>query len=69
MSRRRVVLLSAFALALFSALYSLAAWYDWWPRLPPGVLHNTDLWAGFVGGVTLLALLFFPRGSRSSTSD
>jgi zinc transporter ZupT len=57
MSGRRVVLLSAIALALFSALYSLAAWYDWWPRLPPGALHDSDLWAGFAGGVALLLVL------------
>jgi hypothetical protein len=57
LSGRRVVLLCAVALALFSALYSLAAWYDWWPRLPPGALHDTDLWAGMLGGLLLLYFL------------
>ena len=60
MSGRRLVTLAA-ALALFSALYSLAAWYDWWPRLPPGALHDTDLWAGFAGGVALLLVLLRNR--------
>jgi hypothetical protein len=53
----RTVLLSALALALFSTLFTIAAWYDWWPRLPPGALHDTDLWIGFIGGAALLAIL------------
>ena len=53
----RMVLLCGLAVILFSALFSLAAWYDWWPRLPPGALHDTDLWAGVIGGIALLALL------------
>jgi hypothetical protein len=57
MSERRIVVLSAVALALFSTIYSLAAWYDWWPRLPPGALHDTDLWAGMLGGLLLLYCL------------
>lgn len=57
----RTVLLSALALAAFSGVYSAAAWYDWWPRLPPGALHDTDLWAGFFGGTALLALLLMPE--------
>ena len=61
MSGRRVVVLCAVALALFSALYSLAAWYDWWPRLPPGALHDTDLWAGFAGGAALLLVLLLDK--------
>jgi hypothetical protein len=68
MSGRRVVLVCAVALALFSALYSLAAWYDWWPRLPPGALHDTDLWAGFAGGVALLLVLFLDRVGRNPTA-
>jgi hypothetical protein len=53
----RTVLLCAAAIALFSTLYTLAAFYDWWPRLPPGALHDTDLWAGFAGALALLILL------------
>ena len=53
----RTVFFSALALALFSTLFTIAAWYDRWPRLPPGALHDTDLWAGFAGGVLLLILL------------
>ena len=56
-SPARIVFLSAAALALFSTLFTLAAWYDWWPRLPPGALHDTDLWAGLAAGVALLLLL------------
>ena len=69
MSGRRVVLLCAVAIALFSALYSLAAWYDWWPRLPPGALHDTDLWAGFAGGAALLLVLLLDhsRGMGATT--
>ena len=50
-----------------SAVYSAAAWYDWWPRLPPGALHDTDLWAGFFGGAALLALLVLPKRSDSAS--
>jgi Zn-dependent protease with chaperone function len=52
-----MVILCGLALGLFSALFSLAAWYDWWPRLPPGALHDTDLWAGILGGFFLLYAL------------
>jgi hypothetical protein len=69
MSGRRVVLLCAVALALFSALYSLAAWYDWWPRLPPGALHDTDLWAGFAGGAALLLVLLLEPSPRHGSND
>lgn len=57
----RTVVLCAAAIALFSTLYTLAAFYDWWPRLPPGALHDTDLWAGLAGGVFLLVLLLRDR--------
>jgi len=59
-SPARTVVLCAVVLALFSALYTLAAFYDRWPRLPPGALHDTDLWAGFAGGLALL-ILFLRR--------
>ena len=62
----RMVLLCGLALILFSALFSLAAWYDWWPRLPPGALHDTDLWAGIIGGVALLILLLRRNPSKAS---
>jgi hypothetical protein len=64
----RTVLLSSLILAVFSAVYSAAAWYDWWPRLPPGALHDTDLWAGLLGGAVLLALLILPQRSDSVPS-
>ena len=57
-SPARLALYSLAALALFSAIFTLAAFYDWWPRLPPGSLHDTDLWAGFAGAALLLLLLF-----------
>ena len=60
-SPARTILFCALALALFSTFYTLAAFYDWWPRLPPGALHDTDLWAGFAGGAALLVLLLRPR--------
>ena len=65
----RTVFFSALALALFSTLFTIAAWYDWWPRLPPGALHDTDLWAGFVGGAALLILLLLNRGSRTAQGE
>jgi hypothetical protein len=68
LSGRRIVVICACALALFSALYSLAAWYDWWPRLAPGALHDTDLWAGFAGGGALLAVLLLNRVRGKETS-
>ena len=65
----RIVFFSALALALFSTLFTLAAWYDWWPRLAPGALHDTDLWAGLIAAVALLLLLVWPRKSRISSSE
>jgi hypothetical protein len=62
----RIVVLCGFALILFSTLFSLAAWYDRWPRLPPGALHDTDLWAGLIGGVLLLILLLRRNPGRAS---
>jgi len=69
MSGRRIVVLCAVALALFSTLYSLAAWFDWWPRLPPGALHDTDLWAGLAGAVALLLVLLLDRVRRNGSND
>jgi hypothetical protein len=69
MTGRRVVLLCAVALALFSALFSLAAWYDWWPRLPPGALHDTDLWAGMLGGLLLLYCLARAKDTVPVSAD
>ena len=63
-SPARVALYSLAALALFSAIFTLAAFYDWWPRLPPGSLHDTDLWAGFAGGVFLLVLILRERAPK-----
>ena len=60
-SPARTALFSLAALALFSTVFTLAAFYDFWPRLAPGALHDTDLWAGFAGGVLLLILLFRDR--------
>jgi hypothetical protein len=65
-SPARIVLLCALALALFSTLFTLAAWYDWWPRLPPGALHDTDLWVGLAAGALLLALLLRVNPSKTS---
>lgn len=62
----RMAFLCGFTLILFSAIFSLAAWYDWWPRLPPGALHDTDLWAGLIGGVLLLILLLRRNPGRAS---
>jgi len=65
----RAVLFSGLSLLLFSILFSLAAWYDWWPRLPAGALHDTDLWAGLVGGVALLLLLLRRRPAKGESPD
>jgi hypothetical protein len=61
-----LVILCGLVLALFSTLFSLAAWYDWWPRLPPGALHDTDLWAGLAGGLLLLVLLLRSDPGKAS---
>ncbi len=66
----RLVVLCGLALALFSTVFSLAAWYDWWPRLPPGALHDTDLWAGLLAaGALLFLLLRRSPGKASSPSS
>ena len=65
-SPARLVVLCGIGLALFSTLFSLAAWYDRWPRLPPGFLHDTDLWAGLAAGAALLFLLLRRSLSRES---
>ena len=62
----RIVLLGLAALALFSALFSYAVFRGWWPTLMPGIFHDVDLWAGWVGAVAFLFLLILPRRSRSS---
>jgi hypothetical protein len=63
----RLARLSVFALAglaLFSLLFTLAARRGLWPQLPPGALHDTDLWAGLAGGIVILFLLLKPRRPR-----
>ena len=64
-SPARTVVFCAIAITLFSTLYTLAAFYDWWPRLPPGALHDTDLWAGFAGGILLFVLLLRRKPTAS----
>ncbi len=62
--RRRMVFWGVFGIALFSALFSLAAGRGLWPELAPGVLHDTDLVAGLIGAVVaLLALWLRSRGT------
>ena len=41
----------------FSILFSVLAENGLWPELPPGTLHNTDLIAGFLAAIGLLAAL------------
>ena len=65
LARRALIGLSA--LALFSLLFSLAADNGLWPRLPAGVLHGTDLWAGLFAGVALLLLLLRGGTQRTGT--
>jgi len=55
-------------LALFSLIFSLLAERGLRPALAPGALHDTDLWAGFAGGLLLLAMLL-RKGSHASTED
>jgi hypothetical protein len=62
----RTVLLALVGLALFSVVFTLAAWYDWWPRLPPGALHDTDLWAGLAAGGALFVFLLLRRSPTAS---
>jgi hypothetical protein len=62
----RTVPLALLGLALFSVVFTIAAWYDWWPRLPPGALHDTDLRAGLAAGVALLVLLLLRRRPTAS---
>jgi len=58
----RAAVLGLAALALFSVLFSLAAWHRVWPELPAGAFHNTDQWLGLAGGVVILLLLLRPLG-------
>jgi hypothetical protein len=57
----RATALGLAALAVFSILFSLAAWRHVWPELPPGAFHNTDQWLGLAGGLVILLLLLRPR--------
>ncbi|HTD52286.1 MAG TPA: hypothetical protein VK780_04620 [Thermoanaerobaculia bacterium] len=50
-------ILALAGLAVFSFAFTLAAKHGLWPQLPPGALHDTDLWAGLAGGLVLVALL------------
>jgi hypothetical protein len=61
-------ILALAVLAVFSFAFTLAAKHGLWPQLPPGALHDTDLWAGLVGGVLLLGLLL-RRSPRTSVED
>jgi hypothetical protein len=57
-------------LAVFSLAFSFAAERGLWPELPPGALHDSDLWAGLAGGAVLVVLLLRPernqRGGRET---
>jgi len=64
MSLARLAIFCILGLALFSLAFTLAAKRGLWPQLPPGALHDTDLWAGLAGGVVILFLLLKPRRSR-----
>ncbi|MEO8190714.1 MAG: hypothetical protein ABI682_10280 [Acidobacteriota bacterium] len=44
-------------LGLFSLGFSLLAERGLWPELPPGALHDTDLFAGFAVVLGLIGLL------------
>jgi len=44
-------ILALAGLAVFSFAFTLVAKHGLWPQLPPGALHDTDLWAGLAGGV------------------
>ena len=48
-------------LALFSLIFSLLAERGLWPALAPGALHDTDLWAGLIGGTVLFLMLAVKR--------
>lgn len=59
--RRKMVFGGVLGVALFSALFSLAAGRGLWPELAPGVLHDTDLVAGLIGAVVVLLALWLRR--------
>jgi len=61
-------ILALAGLAVFSFAFTLVVKHGLWPQLPPGALHDTDLWAGLAGGVLLLGLLL-RRSLRTSAED
>ena len=61
----RLVLFGLAGLAVFSALFSYAIFRGWWPTLPPGTFHDTDLWFGFAGVLGIVCVLLFSRGPRT----
>ncbi|HEX7253671.1 MAG TPA: hypothetical protein VF376_12370 [Thermoanaerobaculia bacterium] len=61
MSLARLAIFCLVGLALFSIAFTVAAKRGLWPPLPPGALHDTDLWAGLATGVVILFLLLKPR--------
>jgi hypothetical protein len=61
MNLARLAIFCILGLALFSLAFTVAAKRGLWPQLPPGALHDTDLWAGLAAGVVILVLLLRPR--------
>ncbi|HEY6929085.1 MAG TPA: hypothetical protein VJA66_05355 [Thermoanaerobaculia bacterium] len=61
MSLARLAIFCLVGLAFFSIAFTVVAKRGLWPSLPPGALHDTDLWAGLAAGVTILFLLLRPR--------
>ena len=64
MSLARLAIFCLVGLALFSIAFTFAARRGLWPSLPPGALHDTDLWAGLAAGVVILFLLLKPSRSH-----
>ena len=63
MSLARLTIFCILGLALFSLVFTFGARRGLWPSLPPGALHDTDLWAGLAAGIAILFLLLKPSRS------
>jgi len=65
----RLTLLAAAGLALFAVFFEIASARGWWPSLRAGALHDTDLWAGFLGCAAILVLLLARRAGPARPAD
>ncbi len=60
----RLAVAGAILLALFSTVATWLIQTNRWPELPPGTLHNLDLWTGLLFLAALVVWLLFPPRRR-----